>query len=98
MVLGEFVKPPYLAPSEKFVKSPYLAPSEIVRSTEPAHGRAGKDRAYHWRTAYGSAREVETHLRLLIGAGVIEADRALATIRLFDEVRAMTWRLLHPQL
>jgi hypothetical protein len=46
--------------------------------------------------AYGSAKEVETHLRLLIGAGAVDARRTEQALALFDEVRAMTWRLLHP--
>ncbi|HSN53154.1 MAG TPA: four helix bundle protein [Candidatus Sulfomarinibacteraceae bacterium] len=72
--------------------------SSVAANLAEGQGRFGKDRAYHWRIAYGSAREVDTHLRLLIGAGAVEADRTLAAISLFDEVRAMTWRLLHPQL
>ena len=51
---------------------------------------------HHWRIAYGSAKEVDTHLRLLVGAGAINASQADSAIRLFDDVRAMTWRLLHP--
>jgi len=39
-------------------------------------------------------KEVDGHLKLLAQAGVINADRALET---FDEVRAMTWRLLNPR-
>ena len=50
----------------------------------------------HWRIAYGSAREVECHLRLLVQAGAVDRSRATAALNLFDEVRAMTWRLLHP--
>jgi len=32
------------------------------------------DRIHHWRIAYGSAKEVDTHLRLLVGAGAINAS------------------------
>ena len=58
------------------------------------HGRTGRDRLHFWRIAYASAKEVDSHLKLLAQAGVINADRALET---FDEVRAMTWRLLNPK-
>jgi len=51
---------------------------------------------HHYRIAYGFAKEVDTHLRLLIGAGVLTASRADSAIQLFDDVRAITWRLLHP--
>ena len=42
------------------------------------------------------AKEVDSHLRLLSAAGAVNgvgAEKALGT---FDEVRAMTWRLLNP--
>ena len=51
--------------------------------------------AYHGRVAYGSAKDVDTHLRLLVHAGVVSPARARAALDLFDDVRAMTWRLLH---
>ena len=52
---------------------------------------------HHWRIAYASAKEVDTHLRLLTGAGAIDCTQAGTAIRLFDDVRALTWRLLHPK-
>jgi len=42
--------------------------------------------------------EVDTHLRLLLGTGAIEASQADSAIQLFDDVSAITWRLLHPAL
>jgi four helix bundle protein len=71
--------------------------SSVAANLAEGQGRFGKDRAYHWRVAYGSAREVDTHLRLLVGAGAVDPIRAEEACRLFDEVRAMTWRLLHPR-
>jgi four helix bundle protein len=50
----------------------------------------------HWRIAYGSAKEVDCHLQLLARAGAIDRRTAETAMRLFDEVRAITWRLLHP--
>jgi len=41
--------------------------------------------------------EVDTHLRLLAGAGAVDLERARVALDLFDQVRAMTWRLLHPR-
>ena len=61
------------------------------------YGRSGRDRMYHWRIAYGSAKEVDTHLRLLAQAGAIDKTQTNNALGLFDEVRAMTWRLLHPK-
>ncbi len=61
-------------------------------------GRCGRDRHNLWRIAYASAREVDSHLRLLAHAGAVDGTRAAAAIAAFDEVRAMTWRLLHPEI
>ncbi|HSL18791.1 MAG TPA: four helix bundle protein [Methylomirabilota bacterium] len=86
--------PPYLRSlADQVVGSASSVPSNLAEG----QGRFGKDRAYHWRIAYGSAREVDTQLRLLAGAGAIDRRRADQALRLFDEVRAMTWRLLHPR-
>ena len=77
---------------------------QVIRSASsvPANlneglGRAGKDRAYHWRVSYASAREVDSHLQVLLNAGAIDSGRTEMARNLFDEVRAMTWRLLNPK-
>jgi four helix bundle protein len=80
--------------ADQVVRSASSVPANLAEG----QGRFGKDRAYHWRIAYGSAREVDTHIRLLVGAGAVDPIRAGKACGLFDEVRAMTWRLLHPQL
>jgi four helix bundle protein len=61
------------------------------------HGRSGRDRQHFWRIAYGSAKEVDSHLRLLSHAGVVDGAAADTVLATFDEVRAMTWRLLNPE-
>ena len=71
--------------------------SSVPANLAEGHGRTGRDRLHFWRIAYASAKEVDSHLKLLAQAAVVNsvnADRALET---FDEVRAMTWRLLNPQ-
>ncbi len=52
---------------------------------------------HQWRIAFGSAKEVDTHLRLLAEANAVDLARATTALRLFDEVRAMTWRLTAPE-
>jgi len=51
----------------------------------------------HYRIAYGSAREVDVHLKILAGAGVVDRAATEETLELFDHVRAMIWRLTHPK-
>jgi hypothetical protein len=52
---------------------------------------------HHWRIAFASAKEVDTHIRLLARSNSIDRRNATEALDLFDEVRAMTWRLLHPK-
>jgi four helix bundle protein len=70
--------------------------SSVPANLAEGHGRSGRDGIHHWRIAYASAKEVDTHLRLLAQAGAIDVSRAGAALRLFDEARAMTWRLVNP--
>ena len=71
--------------------------SSVPANLAEGRGRTGRDRLHHWRIAYGSAREVDSHLRLLVGTGSIESSQAEVAFQLFDDVRAITWRLLHPK-
>ena len=61
------------------------------------HGRNGRDRLHHWRIAYGSAKEASSALELLAAAGFVDARAATRALAMLDEVRAMTWTLLHPR-
>ncbi len=85
------------APLKSLADQVIRSASSVPANLSEGHGRSGRDRMHHWRIAYGSAKEVDTHLRLLIGAGAINSSQADSAIRLFDDVRAMTWRLLHPK-
>ena len=85
------------APLKSLADQVIRSASSVPANLSEGHGRSGRDRMHHWRIAYGSAKEVDTHLRLLVGAGAINASKADSAIRLFDDVRAVTWRLLHPK-
>ncbi len=86
------VPAPLKSIADQLIRSASSVPANLAEG----HGRNGRDRQHHWRIAYGSAKEVDSHLRLLSAAGAVNragAEKALGT---FDEVRAMTWRLLNP--
>jgi four helix bundle protein len=85
------------APLKSLADRVIRSASSVPANLSEGHGRSGRDRMHHWRIAYGSAKEVDTHLRLLTGAGAIDSTQAATAIQLFDEVRALTWRLLHPK-
>jgi four helix bundle protein len=85
------------APLKSIADQVIRSASSVPANLAEGHGRCGRDRLHFWRIAYASAKEVDSHLRLLAQAGVVDrvkSDRALGT---FDEVRAMTWRLLNPR-
>ena len=86
------VPAPLKSVADQLIRSASSVPANLAEG----HGRNGRDRQHHWRIAYASAKEVDSHLRLLSAAGAVNgvgAEKALGT---FDEVRAMTWRLLNP--
>jgi len=78
--------------------------AQVIRSANsvPAnlaegHGRSGRERLYFWRIAYASAKEVDSHLRILVATGAVDRSATEAALEHFDHVRAMTWRLLNPK-
>jgi len=56
-------------------------------------GRAGRDKAFHYNVAYGSAGEAGTAIRLLAAYGALADGRALNLLAQIDQVRAVCWRL-----
>jgi four helix bundle protein len=85
------------APFRSLADQVIRAASSVAANLSEGHGRIGRDRFNHWRIAYGSAKEVDTFLRLLANAGVVDQEQTNVALGLFDQVRAMTWRLLHPK-
>ena len=84
------------APLKSIADQVIRSASSVPANLAEGHGRSGRDRMHHWRIAYASAKEVDCHIRLLIGADAIDRCRAESSLHLFDEVRATTWRLIHP--
>ena len=79
--------------ADQLVRAACSVPGNLAEGQD----RTGRDRMQHWRIAYASAKEVDCHLRLLARCGAIDRRSAERALRLFDEVRAMTWRMLHPR-
>ena len=84
------------APLKSIADQVIRSASSVPANLAEGHGRSGRDRMHFWRIAYASAKEVDSHLRLLASAGAINATRVCHALEAFDQVRAMTWRLLHP--
>jgi four helix bundle protein len=87
------VPAPLKSLADQVIRSAASVPANLAEG----HGRIGRDRNHHWRIAYASAMEVDSHLSLLCVSGAVHRGKATTALQLFDEVRAMTWRLLHPQ-
>ena len=85
------------APLKSIADQAIRSANSVPANLAEGHGRIGRDRSNHWRIAYASAKEVDSHLTPLAHAGAISRNQALETINAFDQVRAMTWRLLNPK-
>jgi four helix bundle protein len=83
------------APLKSIADQVIRSASSVPANLAEGHGRTGRDRYHHWRIAYASAKEVDSHLRLLSRAGAIDRAKTQKALSTFDEVRAMTWRLLN---
>ncbi len=89
---GSRVPAPLKPLADQVIHSASSVPANIAEGA----GRTGRDRMHHWRIAYGSAKEVDIHLRLLVGTGALDPSQVESSLNLFDDVRAMTCRPLHP--
>ena len=87
------VPSPLKSIADQAIRSANSVPANLAEG----HGRTGRDRQRFWRIAYASAKEVDSHLRLLSQAGVVHSLKADRVLETFDEVRAMIWRLLNPR-
>ena len=85
------------APLKSIADQVIRSASSVPANLAEGHGRSGRDRLHFWRIAYASAKEVDSHLRLLTQAGAINGVKAGKALETLDEVRAMTWRLLNPR-
>jgi four helix bundle protein len=85
------------APLKSIADQVIRSASSVPANLAEGYGRIGRDRSNHWRIAYASAKEVDSHVKLLIHAGAISPSAARSAIDAFDEIRAMTWRLLNPK-
>ena len=86
------------APLKSIADQVIRSASSVPANLAEGHGRIGRVRMNYWRIAYASAKEVESHLRLLAHAGAISRSRTNDALEAFDQVRAMTWRLLKPKI
>jgi four helix bundle protein len=83
------------APLKSIADQVIRSASSVPANLAEGHGRTGRDRLHFWRIAYASAKEVDSHLRLLSQVGAVNAKKAVTVLEIFDEVRAMTWRLIN---
>jgi four helix bundle protein len=92
IALAMSVPAPLKSIADQVIRSASSVPANLAEG----HGRIGRVRMNYWRIAYASAKEVDSHLRLLAHAGAVNQSRTHNALEAFDQVRAMTWRLLNP--
>jgi len=85
------------APLKSIADQVIRSASSVPANLAEGHGRSGRDRLHFWRIAYASAKEVDSHLRLLERAGVVNTGSVARVLETLDQVRAMTWRLINPK-
>ena len=83
------------APLKSIADQVIRSASSVPANLAEGQGRTGRDRLHFLRISYASAREVDSHLRLLVRAGAATGPGVDVTLGLFDEVRAMTWTLIN---
>ncbi len=81
---------PYRSLADQVIRAAASVPANLAEG----QGRRGRDRRHFYRIAYASAREVDSHLRLLAGAGALDPAETAEVLDLLDRVRALTWRLV----
>ena len=85
------------APHRALAHQARRAVASISSNLAEGAGRQGKDRAYHWSIALGSARETHSVLRLMVGIGAVDAAQGHQALGRLDRVQAITWRLVNPR-
>jgi len=85
------------APLKSIADQVIRSASSVPANLAEGQGRSGGDRQHLWRIVYPSAKEVDSHLRLLAHTGVVDGPCTATVLATFDEVRAMTWRLFNPR-
>jgi four helix bundle protein len=85
------------APLKSIADQAIRSATSVPANLAEGHGRCGRDRTHFWRIAYASAKEVDSHLKVLVAARAVNPTRAASAISAFDQVRAMTWRLIRPR-
>jgi four helix bundle protein len=86
------------APLKSIADQVIRSASSVPANLAEGHGRSGRDRLHHFGIAYASAKGVDVHLRILCLSHPSHRGNATTALQLFDQVRAMTWRLLHPDV
>jgi four helix bundle protein len=79
--------------ADQIIRSASSVPAHLAEG----HGRFGRDRLHHCRVAYASAKQVDSHLRVLLLSEAVHRGKATTALILYGEPRAMTWRLIHPK-
>jgi len=76
LAIARRVPAPFRSLADQVVRSA----TSVAANLSEGHGRSGRDPLHQWHIAYASAKEVDSHLRLLAGAGAVDPGRARAAL------------------
>ena len=65
----------------------------VVLNLAEGAGRRGRDRARFWRVAFGSAKEAQAAVQVVVRAGQVDQTAGEALLRVLDKLAALTWGL-----
>jgi four helix bundle protein len=69
------------------------AASSIALNVSEGTERSGGDRPYHFRVAFGSAREVRAGVHLAVAWGYLPAGASTSALALLDRLGSLLWGL-----
>ena len=65
----------------------------VVLNLAEGAGRRGRDRARFWQVAFGSAKEAQAAVQVVVRAGQVDKAAGEALLRILDRLAALTWGL-----
>ena len=69
------------------------ATGSVVLNLAEGAGRRGRDRARFWQVAFGSAKEAQAAVQVVVRAGQVDQAAGEALLGVLDRLAALTWGL-----
>ena len=84
---------PYFTTAVSLSHSRVEVAGSVVLNLAEGAGRRGRDRARFWQVAFGSAKEAQAAVQVVVRAGQVDQAAGEALLGLLDRLAALTWGL-----